>query len=175
MWNASNILSLSRVVLAIPMAFLLWYEYNVLAVMMGFIASITDMLDGWLARKLNQVTEYGKIFDPIADKIFVGVTVIVLLLQGRFPLWLVAMVLGRDLLIALGGMFAAKKLKSVIPSDFVGKATVTILGFTIMFAILDMHTIARYGYYLSAFALLFSFIHYANRAIKIIIKESDNM
>jgi CDP-diacylglycerol--glycerol-3-phosphate 3-phosphatidyltransferase len=171
MWNASNLLSLSRVFLAIPMAFLLWYEYNILAVAMGFVASITDMLDGWLARKLDQVTEYGKIFDPVADKIFVGVTVVVLLLQGRFPLWLVVIVLARDLLIALGGIFAAKKLKSVIPSDVIGKATVIILGFTIMFAILNLHDIAQYGYYLSAFALLFSFLHYTNRAVRIIMKK----
>ncbi len=167
MWNASNLLSLSRVFLAIPMAVFLWYDQNILAMIIGIIASITDMLDGWLARKLDQVSEYGKIFDPIADKIFVGVTVIVLLLQGRFPLWLVALVIGRDLLIALGGLLAARKLKTVIPSDYVGKATVTILGLTIMLSILNIHSILDYGYYISAFALVFSFIYYVLRALKI--------
>lgn len=172
-WTLSNVLSLSRILLAVPMAILLWYGYNVLAVITGAVSSITDMLDGWIARKYNQVSEYGKIFDPLADKIFVGVTVIILLIQGRFPLWLALMVLGRDLLIALGGIIAAKRMKKVIPSDMIGKATVLILGFTIMFSILNVYFILDYAYIICAIALIYSFLHYAVRGIKK-MKESEN-
>lgn len=172
-WTVSNVLSLSRIILAVPMAFLLWYEYNVLAVVLGAVSSVTDMLDGWIARKFDQVSEYGKIFDPLADKIFVGVTVIILLIQGRFPLWLAIMVIGRDILIALGGLIAAKRIKKVIPSDMIGKATVVILGLTIMFSILNVYYILEYAYIICGISLVYSFLHYALRGIRK-LKESNN-
>ena len=173
MWTVANIVSVFRIFLSIPMGFLLWYDYNGWAVAMIWLASITDMLDGWLARRMNQVTEYGKIFDPIADKIFIITTVVVLIIQGRFPLWLAGIVIGRDVLIALGGAFFAKRLKNVIPADYIGKITVSILGLTIMFAILNLHSITYYAFYISALALIYSFFHYVIRAIKI-LQEKNN-
>ncbi len=160
MWNISNLLSLFRVFLALPMGLCLWYHYNIIAVCLGLLSSITDILDGHLARKLNQTTEFGKIIDPLADKLFVGVTVIILLIQERLALWFALTIWGRDLIILLAGLYAAKKTDLVIPSNFIGKFTVIILGFTLMFIILELQTIIPYTIGISVTLLILSLINY---------------
>ncbi len=68
------------------------------------IAAITDILDGYLARKFNQVTEFGKIIDPLADKIAIGAIIIKLFIIGVIPLYYFFMIIVRDVLIFLGGI-----------------------------------------------------------------------
>jgi CDP-diacylglycerol--glycerol-3-phosphate 3-phosphatidyltransferase len=65
------------------------------------VAMLTDLYDGYLARRSNNVTEFGKLMDPLADKVLVSLVLVGLLLTGRSfaPLWMVAIVVGRELLI----------------------------------------------------------------------------
>jgi len=65
------------------------------------VAGITDALDGYLARRLNLQTEMGRIIDPLADKLLLATTYIMLGLEGYFPWWIVGFVVGRDILIVL--------------------------------------------------------------------------
>lgn len=75
------------------------------------LASVTDFLDGYLARKLNQVTVLGKLLDPLADKLVVASALILMIPLGRVPAWMVILILARELVItALRGIASSEGL-----------------------------------------------------------------
>jgi cardiolipin synthase (CMP-forming) len=140
-WTISNILSLMRVVLVLPAGYLILHEnsqYHVYALFVIVAASLTDLFDGMIARKLNQVTEYGKIIDPIADKISVALIVGILAYQGKIPLWFLILVVTRDLVIFLCGVYLKKK-KGIVPmSILAGKWAVAFIALLVVVAVLDL-------------------------------------
>ena len=100
--NAPNAVTLLRLLLTpvVIRAVVAWHPQVALGVFM--VAAITDGIDGFLARWLNAYTQLGAYLDPIADKVLLSGTYIALAIAGRVPVWFVAVVFGRDLLI-LGG------------------------------------------------------------------------
>jgi len=119
-----NLLSLSRVPLALAAGYFLWRDDGVstlIAAVILTVAGITDGLDGYLARRRGQITRLGIALDPIADKIFAIILVVCLILFRGFPVWLAAVVVGRDLLIMLGGLFLIDKRDVTLPSNLTGK------------------------------------------------------
>lgn len=92
------------------------------------IAYISDILDGYIARKTNNITEFGKIIDPLADKIFIFVLVLVLYLSGLLSKFLFYSIIIRDIFILLGSLVFIKKKNFVIPSNYIGKFTVFFIG-----------------------------------------------
>lgn len=174
MWTVSNILSFTRLLLAIPMCYLLLNNYNLAAAGIGILGVITDVLDGYFARKLNQITDFGKIIDPIADKVIIGTTALVLIIQGRLPLWFGIIAFSRDILILLGGIYATKKLGLIIPSNFFGKITALALAITLAFVFLDFPKIAHYAIYISTAMLIISFIAYMVGFIKKLSGQKNN-
>lgn len=85
------------------------------------IASITDKLDGYLARKNNQVTTFGKFLDPLADKILVLSALVMLVEFGRIPAWIPAIVLTREFLVSGYRLIAVEKGGKVIAASIWGK------------------------------------------------------
>ena len=121
-----NLLSLSRVLLTPIIGYYLYLGDNqstLIAAILMFLAGVSDALDGYAARKLNLVSDFGVAFDPICDKIFAGIVVILLVLFRDFPIWLVALIIGRDLLILIAGMILLRGRKIVVPSNLTGKYT----------------------------------------------------
>lgn len=119
-----NILSISRILLIPVISWLLvrdTIDSNLWAAMLLVAAGITDMLDGFLARLLNQQTDLGKLLDPLADKLFAASFVIVLLLIRDFPLWFLILIIGKDVVIAAGGYLVMKKHDIVMESNLAGK------------------------------------------------------
>ncbi len=119
-----NLMSLSRVPLALAAGYFLWRDdgsATLIAAVLLTVAGITDGLDGYLARRRGQITQLGIALDPIADKIFAIILVVCLILFRDFPLWLAAVVIGRDLLILLGGLFLIDKRRISLPSNLTGK------------------------------------------------------
>jgi cardiolipin synthase len=120
--NIPNILSLSRIFLIPLFLYLLAVpsvEYRIWALIVFFIASITDFIDGWSARKLGQETEFGKFLDPLADKVLVVATLLALVVLDPFiPLWMVAVIVGRDILITLMRYLAMKRGASLKTTSF---------------------------------------------------------
>lgn len=119
-----NLLSLSRI-LFLP---LIGYFMargddfsSLVALGLLILAGITDGLDGYFARRLNQVTQTGLILDPLADKVMAAGLVILLILYREFPIWLAAVIVGRDLLLLLAGLVLLRKSDSVPPSNLTGK------------------------------------------------------
>ncbi len=171
----SNLLSLLRMFLAIPFWILIsesnFYDNRILIGSLCLFAALTDVADGFVARKLNQVSELGKIIDPLADKICVGVLILKLFLINQIPLYYLIIILGRDLLILLGGIFTSKKLKKVIPSNVIGKATVITISLVLLFIIfgMDKSDLIFQGFlYLSILLSFLSLIWYAVNAYKLI-------
>lgn len=130
--NLPNILSLARVALLPFIVLCLKYNQNRLLLALMFLAVLTDYLDGFYARRLGQVTDSGKILDPLADKICVITMVIALWLWRGFPLWAVILIVGRDLMIVLGALFLMKKRKIVPVSNWPGKIAVAVMAATII-------------------------------------------
>ena len=167
-YTISNILSISRAVLAIPLFFAFYFDKTIWVLILTGIAIITDVLDGYLARKLNQVTEYGKIFDPLADKVFVSVAVIMYIFKNLIPLWFAISIFTRDILILIGGLYAKKKLKYVIPSDYLGKFSVILLTITLILSLFKLGNITNIFIYLTTLMLIISFFNYLYRMLKMV-------
>lgn len=174
----SNLLSFLRLLLVIP----IWIFFNnfpdqtfrYLVVAAGIFALITDVLDGYFARKLNEVTEFGKIIDPLADKVVIGFVVIKLFLIGEIPPYYFIMIVMRDVLILIGGLLIAAKTKFVLPSDKYGKATVVVIGIVLLMMLINVDRNAVYFllvFYLSIGLILISFANYVYKAITVINKK----
>ncbi len=180
-FNVSNSLSFIRLLLILPA----WIAFNnfdkiqsgYIVAAIGIFAAITDILDGYLARKLNQITEFGKIIDPLADKILVVYIVLNLFLIGEIPDYYFYMIVARDALILTGGLIVSKKLGKVLPSDYVGKATVLAISFFLLMILLniDKESIAYiFLYYLSIILIFISLINYIIKAVKALsIKQNE--
>jgi len=137
-WTFSNALSALRILLAIPVGFTLTAGLRWSTVVLCLAAALTDVLDGYIARRYNEISDLGKILDPLADKVFVAVLVIMLLIQGSLPVWFVAVVLGRDLLILLGGLAVERRLGVVLPSNYPGKAAVVALSVMLLLVVIGV-------------------------------------
>lgn len=131
LFSASNLLSVSRIPLSIAIAWTLHVNGGNLTPLvwgMIFYGVLSDFLDGFMARKFNQVTELGKILDPISDKIgafiFFSFTVIIL---EWIPLWYLYLIVARDALILMGSIYIRQKKGSVAMSIMSGKISVNAM------------------------------------------------
>lgn len=131
-WTLSNGLSVLRMLLVIPTWFTLTSGMRLATVALFIFSALTDVLDGWLARKRNEISDLGKILDPLADKVYVGVVVVIMLMHEMLPLWFVLVVLGRDLLILVGGIVFERRTGVVLPSNYPGKIAVLVLSGTLL-------------------------------------------
>ena len=120
-WTIPNVLTMIRMLL-IPVFVVLFFKGHKIASLAVFIAaSLTDMLDGYLARKLNQITDFGKLFDPLADKLMVLTAMALQTFWGPLPLIAVIIVAEKELLMVLGGVFMLSK-DVVVYSNYFGKS-----------------------------------------------------
>lgn len=129
-------------------------------------AVATDFLDGFLARKLHQVTDFGKIIDPVADKIGIGAYAIFLALTGDIPLWFIILVMLRDILIFLGGLYI-HRIKGIVPqSNWPGKISVTCIAVSFFLATIQVEALSKILYYslwVNVVLMLWSLWKYAKR------------
>ncbi len=97
-----NLISMARVFLVLPTVMALLNEQFVLALLLYTIAGISDGLDGYIAKRYNYISRLGSILDPLADKLLLVATYVVLAWLELLPIWLAIAVVARDLLILLG-------------------------------------------------------------------------
>jgi len=132
--NAANILTLLRLALAPVFAWLLYTSQWLPASVTLLVAIITDMTDGYLARRLKEETAVGRFLDPLADKIFFGLALVVIIVKyGLPPYYLLA--LTRDIIIGFGSLIVILKAEDRKSLDFTascwGKATTTFQAITL--------------------------------------------
>lgn len=94
--------------------------FHTIAYILAILAGLTDILDGWLARKFNLVSDFGALIDPLADKIFITATFIMMVDYGYMPAWVAVVVLSREFLVTGLRLLAVKK-GEVISADKWGK------------------------------------------------------
>ena len=177
-FTISNTLSFLRLLLVIPVWISLdnYHEgiYRILTFSLCIFAGVTDYLDGYLARNRNEVTEVGKIIDPLADKILVAALTIKLFLLGELSTYFLLLIIIRDIIIFIGGLIISIKIRQVLPSNLLGKITVTITGFVFLLVIAGInknHIIFTTVYFASIFLLYASLTAYLIRAMEFLKKN----
>lgn len=171
----SNILSAFRL-LVVPLLFMLIYqkEYK-WAVVIGCIAVLSDILDGFFARILNQHSELGYILDPIADKCAIGAGIFALILSSpnlEFPIWAFFAIILRDSAIVIGNVILAIKAKMITRSNLWGKCTSFSLSVTAIIYLVSslefplVDNIKIYLLYISLVFVVISFISYFRHMIR---------
>ena len=134
MTTASKI-TLARVAMIPVFMIVLLLGYNWLALIIFAIASLTDFVDGYIARHYNQTSDFGKFLDPLADKLLVTAAMLIFVQWGRMPAWAVMIVLAREFAVSGLRMVAATGGK-VLAAGWSGKVKTfsTMVGLCVMMA-----------------------------------------
>ncbi len=130
LYTVSNAISAIRGLMTVPVVIYLYTDQYVVAFWLCIFAAWTDWLDGFVARRTNTVSEWGKIIDPIADKILVGAIVLLLLAKGRLPAWFVSAIVVRDVVILVVANYIRRRSNTVLSSMMPGKLAVTAIALT---------------------------------------------
>ncbi|MCM0083397.1 CDP-diacylglycerol--glycerol-3-phosphate 3-phosphatidyltransferase [Geomonas sp. Red32] len=149
-------------------------------------ASVTDWLDGYLARKMEIVTVFGKFLDPIADKLIVMAALIMILPYDRVPAWMVLVILGREIIITgLRGIASTEGI--VIPASNLGKfktifQLVAIIGLLLHYdyrwffsidhplLVVNMHHVGMFYLWIATVITIWSGVDYLNKFVKLIAR-----
>ncbi len=145
--NLANKLTIFRIIL-VPIMIIVTF-FNIPGEFLGIptiswilnlifiIASITDKLDGYIARSRNQVTTFGKFLDPIADKILVITAMIILVEMGKLPAWIPTIVVFREFIVSGYRLIAVEKGGKVIAASIWGKLKTVTQMIAIILAFID--------------------------------------
>ena len=175
--NLPNKLTILRTILIIPFVIILLTQCfgpfsNWIALVIFIIASVTDLLDGKIARKYNLITNFGKFMDPLADKLLVCSALICLLATDKIPAWAVLIIMAREFIIS-GFRLVASDNGVVIAASMWGKSKTVSQMITIGILIADLKVmffeiLGMIGVYVSVALTLISLIDY-------IVKNKDVM
>lgn len=187
--NLPNKLTLFRVILIPFFVFFLLADIGlgrigiVLSLVIFIVASLTDMLDGKIARKYNLVTNFGKFMDPLADKLLVCSALICLIELGKVPSWIVIIIIAREFIIS-GFRLIAAEHQIVIAASMWGKFKTTFQMVAIILLILDsrfdlmiggfdaIHILGELALYIALVLTIVSLIDYLVKN-KGVLKEQD--
>ncbi len=166
-WNAPNALTLLRIALIPVIIYLIFRGVNIWYIIALFVFGMfTDLLDGQIARRFNLKTEFGRKFDMIADRLFMALILITILvvfiskgLFTNFHLIQIGMILPREILGIPFALISLKKKDFVPHANFFGKATTFMQ--TIVFSLIILsvyYPVLRFSIYLSAVTCVLSFV-----------------
>ncbi len=143
--NLPNKLTTLRIMLIPAFIILYMLKLNIWALVVFAAASFTDFLDGYLARKLNLITDYGKIMDPLADKLLVASAFVCMVETGTVPAWMVIIILARE--FAITGLRAVAAGKGVvIAAGMSGKTKTVTQMLAIIFLLTDNWPFSLIGF-----------------------------
>ncbi len=185
-FNVPNIITFCRIIIA-PVLFVLLLPspgrfMSFLTALIFIIASVTDFLDGYLARRMNLVTSLGKFLDPLADKLLVGVALIMMIPLERVPPWIVAFIVAREILVTSLRMVAIRE-GMIIEASSMGKykmvfQIVAVSGLLIHYEYdfgyfsLNFHCMGIVFLYIALIITLWTGVDYFKRFFSMIAKPS---
>lgn len=134
-----NCITILRLILVVPIIINLLNENYHLAFYLFIIAGLSDGLDGFLARHFHWTSQFGAMVDPLADKLLMVLTYLVLGYLGHLPIWLVVMVIGRDLIIIFGWLAYRTFIEEpVYNATFISKLNTLAQLLLVVFVILNV-------------------------------------
>ena len=176
--NLPNKLTTLRVIM-IPffVFFLLWqngenHTFRMIALALFIIASLTDLLDGKIARKYNLVTDFGKFMDPLADKLLVCSALICLIQLGQLPAWIVIIIISREFIIS-GFRLVAADNGIVIAASYWGKFKTTFQMIAVILMIFNIPALKTVTFIMLAAAVVLtivSLVDYVAKNVEVLTK-----
>jgi CDP-diacylglycerol--glycerol-3-phosphate 3-phosphatidyltransferase len=163
----------------IPDGVIALQDKNLIATMMFVAAAITDWLDGYLARKWGQSSNFGAFLDPVADKLIVAAALLILLNFDRVTVWVAIIIIGREITIsALREWMAMMGASASVAVHFVGKIKTAMQLIAISFLLYDgplfgvnCHLIGKWLIIIAAILTLWSMFYYLQKAKQVIIEK----
>ena len=122
-----NILTIFRIVLIPFIVLSIVNNQFSLAIVLFTISSISDILDGVIARKFDFISDFGKLMDPVADKLTQVSIVCTLAIKGVIPIWIFIVLILKELIMMLGGLYLYKREDIVVYSKWYGKCTTVLI------------------------------------------------
>lgn len=162
--NVPNILTMLRFIFIPFIVLSLYYNNFILAFALLTLSALTDVLDGFIARKFNLVTDFGKLMDPLADKATQLTILITLALKHTIPFWILCIIALKEFLMIAGASFLYGK-DMVVSSKWYGKLTTVIFYFAIVSSLVignfNLNTnFDTYLYYVGMLLTIFSLVMY---------------
>ncbi len=151
-------------------------HHRVLALGVFVLAGITDVIDGYIARKHNWITDFGKVMDPLADKLMQATAFVCIAVKTKIGIFLAALIFAKDLLMLAGGIMLAKKgARELVVSKWYGKLATCILAVTVGVLILfyENQSLAFLMAVISAGAMIFSLLMYLIHVYLKFLLKSD--
>lgn len=164
-----NGLSLLRGIFLVPILWLLHQpdpQSDLWALLLLVVAGISDLLDGFLARARGSVSPTGKVVDPLADKILLGGLLVYLALTRGFPIWLVALMVVRDMALIGGAWLFFRRERIVFSADRIGKITTFFLSMLVLAYMLEWREWYPTLTVLATAMLALSYVSYGRRALR---------
>lgn len=159
----SNIITISRLIMLPFIVLFLIEQRRIIAFIVMLVSLLSDTVDGYLARKLHQESEIGKILDPLCDKISLAVILGTLLLMNSIPLWVVIIIMARDMLILLGSFIILRRQGLVYKSNLFGKIAGFLFGALILAFTLNLKYLGTILLYIAIPIMILAFTTYVHR------------
>ncbi|MDD6189744.1 MAG: CDP-alcohol phosphatidyltransferase family protein [Clostridiales bacterium] len=172
--NIPNMLSVVRICL-VPVFILVYFSgspnSNIYAAIVYAVASITDILDGRIARKNNITTNLGRILDPLGDKLMTMAVIVSITIDRVIPVWAVIIFLAKECMMGLGGLFLYNKFEEMPPSNYFGKCS-TVVFFAVCVILMLFrnipHTVALVMISFALAVMLLAFVSYIIKFVRLL-------
>jgi CDP-diacylglycerol--glycerol-3-phosphate 3-phosphatidyltransferase len=170
--NVANLLTLSRIIL-LPFFIIFFfssYENNfMIAGVIFTISGLTDLFDGYVARKYNQVSHLGRLLDPLADKLTMISVFIVLAINNSIHIWVILVILIREIIILIGSFIVYFNSDDIISPSKLGKSATFLLYITAAAYILDL-ALFKFALFIALPLTIISGVSYCREAYKFLFK-----
>ncbi|MCX7746284.1 MAG: CDP-diacylglycerol--glycerol-3-phosphate 3-phosphatidyltransferase [Clostridia bacterium] len=161
--NIPNILTGIRFLLIPVFGYYLYNESYLLAVILFLLAGLTDVLDGYIARKFDLITTFGKLADPVADKLILITALVLLTVQSRMPIIITIVVVAKEIFMGAGSILLYRQGNHVVAANWYGKMATVIFYVavvtTMAFKLEEPYTNILMG--IAVFSTLFAFFMYS--------------
>lgn len=175
-WTFPNALTLMRLVLILPITYLILVEGSLVWITMLVVTALaTDYFDGRLARWSHTVSDWGKVLDPLVDKLGAAMVVMALTMRGSLPEWFFIGIAARDFIIFGGGVIIRARTGQIVMSLMSGKIAVTGISLTVLAALLQADLpVMRFLIHGTSALLAWSLIRYIIRFTVLVRRAPDS-